>query len=289
MSEARNRITRRKMNQRDLSPPHPPRTSTGPDYGSQFRHRLGLCPGVGRPGIRSATGKQSGDGAVSHSRGIVRHVRHRCPTALYGSLTRGSCPRTVRLLHKRESGDRDSDQQRRYFLLQRRHRNRRLPTRTMTGLHMTTPTLLCHYFGAAMKQRGHGHILNMASMAATFAVPGIAVYAASKSYLKIFSKALYNELYDYGVSVTVLCPGAVDTDLYGYGTPPPPTGGPTGNTDATRTTGPRRDCGPCFTANAASCRVQSTDCSCSFLRCSPSPLVRWIKRHARFYRYGKQI
>ena len=160
---------------------------------------------------------------------------------------------------------------------------------TMTGLHMTTPTLLCHYFGAAMKQRGHGHILNMASMAATFAVPGIAVYAASKSYLKIFSKALYNELYDYGVSVTVLCPGAVDTDLYGYGTPPPPTGGPTGNTDATRTTGPRRDCGPCFTANAASCRVQSTDCSCSFLRCSPSPLVRWIKRHARFYRYGKQI
>ena len=159
---------------------------------------------------------------------------------------------------------------------------------TMTGLHMTTPTLLCHYFGAAMKQRGHGHILNMASMAATFAVPGIAVYAASKSYLKIFSKALYNELYDYGVSVTVLCPGAVDTDLYGLAPHLRRLGVRLGILMP-----PERLVQKGLRAMFHGKRcVMPGAINRLFVLIPPmlpSPLVRWIKRHARFYRYGKQI
>ncbi len=157
---------------------------------------------------------------------------------------------------------------------------------TMTGLHMTTPTLLCHYFGQAMKQRGHGHILNMASMAATFAVPGIAVYAASKSYLKIFSKALYNELYDYGVTVTAICPGAVDTDLYGLAPHLRRLGVRLGILMR-----PERLAQKGLKAMFRGKRcVMPGAINRLFVLIPPmlpSPLVRWIKRHARFYRYGK--
>ena len=84
----------------------------------------------------------------------------------------------------------------------------------MLNLHVTTPTLLCRYFGAAMQQRGHGYILNMSSMAAWMPFPGIALYAATKSYLRTLTRAMYNELRDTGVSMTAVCPGAVATQLY---------------------------------------------------------------------------
>lgn len=42
----------------------------------------------------------------------------------------------------------------------------------------------------------------------------ITLYASTKRYLKSFSRGLRSELLDYGVSVTVLCPGAVATNLY---------------------------------------------------------------------------
>lgn len=81
-------------------------------------------------------------------------------------------------------------------------------------LHVQTPTLLCRFFGEDMKARGKGYILNMSSLAAWLAYPGIALYASTKAYLKYFSKAFRSEMMEYGVSVTTLCPGAVATDLY---------------------------------------------------------------------------
>ena len=85
---------------------------------------------------------------------------------------------------------------------------------TMMQLHMYTPTRLCLLFGEAMKQRGHGHILNMSSMAAKLPCPGIAIYSATKAYLKSFSKSLYFEMRPYGVGVTTVCPAAIATPLY---------------------------------------------------------------------------
>lgn len=85
---------------------------------------------------------------------------------------------------------------------------------TMINLHIGTTTLLCRYFGKAMKERGQGYILNMSSMSYAMPYPGISVYAASKSYLRNLSKALHDELYDHGIGVTAVCPGAVATDLY---------------------------------------------------------------------------
>lgn len=85
---------------------------------------------------------------------------------------------------------------------------------TMLFLHVHTPTQLCYYFGREMKKRGHGYILNMSSLSAWTPYPGIALYAATKRYLKNFSRALRTELSEYNVSVTVICPGAVCTNLY---------------------------------------------------------------------------
>lgn len=84
----------------------------------------------------------------------------------------------------------------------------------MMRLHVNTPTKLCMLFGNAMKRRGSGYILNVSSVAADMCVPGLTMYAATKSYLKSFSKSLYYEMHPYGVSVTTVCPGAVATGLY---------------------------------------------------------------------------
>ena len=46
-------------------------------------------------------------------------------------------------------------------------------------------------------------------------MPGIAMYAATKAYIRVFSRALALELKDDGVSVTVACPGGIATDLFG--------------------------------------------------------------------------
>lgn len=85
---------------------------------------------------------------------------------------------------------------------------------TMMRLHMFTPTRLCILFGEEMKRRGHGYILNMSSMAAQLPCPGIAVYSATKAYLKSFGKSLYFEMKPYGVGVTTVCPAAIATPLY---------------------------------------------------------------------------
>ena len=84
----------------------------------------------------------------------------------------------------------------------------------MMQLHMYTPTRLCLLFGEAMKQRGHGYLLNMSSMAAKLPCPGITVYSATKAYLKSFGKSLYFEMRPYGVTVTTVCPAAIATPLY---------------------------------------------------------------------------
>ena len=68
-----------------------------------------------------------------------------------------------------------------------------------------------------MKERGYGQILIVSSMTAGIPAPGIAVYSATKAYLKSFGRSLSYELRPFGVSVTTLCPSAVDTGLYPLG------------------------------------------------------------------------
>lgn len=83
----------------------------------------------------------------------------------------------------------------------------------MIQLHVLTLSLLCRYFGAEMQKRKKGYILNMSSLSAWMPYPNIALYASTKRYIKAFSRSLRSELLPYGVSLTVMTPGAVNTPL----------------------------------------------------------------------------
>ena len=89
--------------------------------------------------------------------------------------------------------------------------------RAMVKLHVQTVTELCILFGSRMKERRKGFILNMSSMTAAIPAPGIAIYSASKAYIKSFGKGFGYEMRPFGVKVTTVCPAAVDTGLYNLG------------------------------------------------------------------------
>jgi uncharacterized protein len=61
--------------------------------------------------------------------------------------------------------------------------------------------------------RNRGGLLNVGSVAGFLPGPGMAVYYASKAYVISFTEALRKELEPYGVRVTVLCPGPVQTEF----------------------------------------------------------------------------
>ncbi len=74
-------------------------------------------------------------------------------------------------------------------------------------LHVDAVTNISRAFALRFKERGSGRILNMSSMSCWMPMPGIAMYSATKAYIRVFSRALHYELRDSGVSVTVACPG----------------------------------------------------------------------------------
>lgn len=83
------------------------------------------------------------------------------------------------------------------------------------NLHMRCVTHLCRIFAAQMAERGGGFILNMSSMSCWMPMPGIAMYSATKAYIRVFGRALHYELKDKGVSVLTCCPGGISTTLFG--------------------------------------------------------------------------
>ncbi|MBR2860202.1 MAG: SDR family NAD(P)-dependent oxidoreductase [Alistipes sp.] len=84
----------------------------------------------------------------------------------------------------------------------------------ITNLHCVTPSKLCRLFGEDMCSRGEGRILIMSSMTAWTPYITVSYYAATKAYLKSFAQSLWYEFRPYGVRVTTVYPGAVDTPLY---------------------------------------------------------------------------
>jgi NADP-dependent 3-hydroxy acid dehydrogenase YdfG len=67
-------------------------------------------------------------------------------------------------------------------------------------------------FLPGMLKRGHGHIVNVASLAGRFALPGGAVYTASKHAVVAFSESLDMSTRQDGVRVTSVNPGFVPTE-----------------------------------------------------------------------------
>ncbi len=83
----------------------------------------------------------------------------------------------------------------------------------MIDLNVRTLTELCHLVLPAMRARGKGAILNVASTAAFQPGPNMAVYYASKAYVLSFTEALHHELKGSGIRVSALCPGPTHSEF----------------------------------------------------------------------------
>lgn len=81
----------------------------------------------------------------------------------------------------------------------------------MLMLNVLALTELCRHYMPAMRARGGGAVINVASTAAFQPLPYIAVYGASKAYVLHLSEALAAEYADSGVRVLALCPGNTAT------------------------------------------------------------------------------
>lgn len=67
----------------------------------------------------------------------------------------------------------------------------------------------------AIPYMGRGsHILNVASQAAFFPLPYMDLYAATKVFVRHYTRALHVELKDKGISATAVCPGWMKTGLF---------------------------------------------------------------------------
>jgi short-subunit dehydrogenase len=84
---------------------------------------------------------------------------------------------------------------------------------SMIEVNVTSLIKLTHHFCRAMRVRGFGRVLNIASTAGFQPGPFMATYYASKAFVLSFSQALAFELAGTGVTVTCHCPGATATNF----------------------------------------------------------------------------
>ncbi len=82
------------------------------------------------------------------------------------------------------------------------------------AINFLSPVRLTSALLPRMLERGRGQVLNVSSVAARLSPPGEAAYAASKAAITAWSESLAVELWDTPVSVHLLNPGVVDTELF---------------------------------------------------------------------------
>lgn len=87
-------------------------------------------------------------------------------------------------------------------------------TAAMIRVNVEALTELSFRFGRAMSDRRRGWILNIASIGAFAPAPTMAVYGATKAYVRSFSEALAFELRGAGVRVCTVSPGLVFTEFH---------------------------------------------------------------------------
>ncbi|MCK5940322.1 MAG: SDR family oxidoreductase [Planctomycetes bacterium] len=80
-------------------------------------------------------------------------------------------------------------------------------------LHVAAPLAFARGTAAAMKQRGSGCLLHLASTAGLRGFPFTSAYTAAKHGMVGLSRALAEELAPRGLQVYAVCPGFVDSDI----------------------------------------------------------------------------
>ena len=86
--------------------------------------------------------------------------------------------------------------------------------RELIAVDITAATELSKLFLSDACGRGYGALLNVCSVGAFQPGPYTASYYASKAYLHSYTTAAREEAKRYGVSVSSLCPGPLDTDFF---------------------------------------------------------------------------
>ncbi|RYE92625.1 MAG: SDR family NAD(P)-dependent oxidoreductase, partial [Myxococcales bacterium] len=83
----------------------------------------------------------------------------------------------------------------------------------ITRINQWGPIYGCHYFLPAMRQRGRGHVLNVASIAAFACAGDMGPYNVTKAAVVALTETLAGELAGTGVGATVLCPFFFTTNI----------------------------------------------------------------------------
>ena len=86
--------------------------------------------------------------------------------------------------------------------------------RDMIDLNVSGLTQMVAHFAPDMIKRGHGRILNVASIASFQPIPSLATYAATKAYVLSLTESLSEEFKGTGVTMTALCPGVTATNMF---------------------------------------------------------------------------
>jgi len=73
-----------------------------------------------------------------------------------------------------------------------------------------------------LRKQGHGHIVQISSIAGLLALPGIGIYNSTKWALEGLIETLANEVRDFGIKVTLVEPGPHLTDWIGKSAVHPP-------------------------------------------------------------------
>ncbi len=79
-------------------------------------------------------------------------------------------------------------------------------------INVIATTALTHAFLPLLRRHNRSYILNVSSLACFFAIPLKQVYGGTKSFIYFFSKSLAAELAPYNITVSVLCPGGINTN-----------------------------------------------------------------------------
>lgn len=147
--------------------------------------------------------------------------------------------------------------------------------RRMLYLHDMTVALTCRLLGERMAARGRGgYILNMASYSLWMPFPGLALYSASKAFVRSFSVAFAREVREAGIRVTAVCRRGLrptftgslrscNASACGWACCSP------------RTVAHGVRCGPCGGDGGAACPAGGTGCSSRCVSRSRRPCCGW--------------
>jgi uncharacterized protein len=85
--------------------------------------------------------------------------------------------------------------------------------KNMMQVNMNALVELTYLMLPLLKKQKKSYLMNISSTASYQAVPALAVYAATKSFVLLFTRALKFELKNTNISVTCYSPGATDTNF----------------------------------------------------------------------------